>query len=80
MGAGKTFSAPISLEIDGRRFEIINLADAGDLLLNNWPIDTTRRRAAMRSIMLALRGQGDIALARKLFIAAAIEIFAFRGD
>jgi len=80
MGASKEFSAPISLEIDGRTFEIINLADAGDLLLHRWPIDTTRRRAAMRAIMLALRGEGDIALARRVFIAAAVEIFALRED
>lgn len=80
MGTGerKRFATPIAVELKGKKYQVIDVADAGDLLLTNWPANTARRRKAMLAVMVALRGQGDIAQARKAFINAAVEVFALR--
>lgn len=80
MGTGekKRFESPIAVELKGKKYQVIDVADAGDLLLTNWPANTARRRKAMLAVMVALRGQGDIAQARKAFINAAVEVFALR--
>jgi hypothetical protein len=78
VGEKKRFAAPIAVELKGKKYQVIDVADAGDLLLTNWPADTARRRKAMLAVMVALRGQGDIAQARKAFVNAAVEVFALR--
>ena len=78
VGGPKRFEDAVVVVLDGEEFEIIELADAGRILLTKWPLDTRRRRKAMAAVAAALRGEAPVAVAKRAFIDAALEVFALR--
>lgn len=78
MSGNKRFEDPVILVIEGEEHRVIDLADAGRLLLTKWPFDTSRRRMAMQAVAVALRDNSQRAAARRAFVNAALEIFALR--
>ena len=77
-GGQKRFEDAIVVVLDGEELQIIELADAGRILLAKWPLDTRRRRKAMAAVAAALRGEASIAAAKRAFVDAALEVFALR--
>ncbi len=69
----RKFDVPVRLTLNGREREVLKVADAGRLLLNDWPINTMRRRRAMLAILAALRDKRPIEDARQAFVDAAQE-------
>jgi hypothetical protein len=78
VGGPKRFEDAVVVVLDGAELEIIELADAGRILLTKWPLDTRRRRKAMEAVAAALRGEAPIATAKRAFVDAALEVFALR--
>lgn len=74
----RRFDDPVTVVIDGEEFSVIELSDAGRLLLTKWPLDTARRRKAMEEVAGALRGQGTADAARRAFIDASLEHWLLR--
>lgn len=81
MGAGelRKFDDPVIVTIDGEEQQVFELSHAARLLLDEWPLQTERRRAAMQAIMRALRDGTPTADARRAFIDAALEVWIFRA-
>jgi hypothetical protein len=79
MGGQKRFDDPVTVFIDGREQVVSGLAEAGRLLMESWPLDTDRRKLALQAVAAALRDTGSIEHARRSFVDAALEVWAFRS-
>ena len=71
---GRRFHEPVRFSVNGNAIEVEYLADAGRLLLEQWPLQTIRRRRAMRLVLAALRDERPISDARQAFIDATVEL------
>lgn len=79
MGGQKRFDDPVVVFIDGREEVVSGLTEAGRLLMEAWPLDTDRRKLALQAVAAALRNTGSIEHARRCFVDAALEVWAFRA-
>ena len=79
MGVLRKFDDPVVVMINGEEQQVIELSHAARLLLDEWPLPTERRRAAMQAIAKALKDEVPVAAARRAFVDAALEVWILRS-
>ncbi|MGB3899450.1 MAG: DUF982 domain-containing protein [Mesorhizobium sp.] len=77
----ENFDIPVTVETaqTGRFLTVTRVGQAADLLLYKWPEDKKgpRHRAALRSLMDAMRDRHAASVAREAFVEAAKEADIF---
>jgi hypothetical protein len=77
------FARPVAIRLGrGCRDEIVvDASRAGRILMREWPAeDTAKRQAAMEACLRVLRGEAFSPIARRAFVAAALEAHILAGD
>jgi hypothetical protein len=77
------FARPVTIRLrKGSRDEIvIDASRAGRILMKEWPEkDSAKRQAAMEACLRVLRGEAFSPIARRAFVAAALEAHILTGD
>jgi len=84
-GVGSTrFARPVTVRLRrGSRDEIVvdDASRAGKILMHEWPNgDSAKHREAMEACLRVLRGEAFSPVARRAFVAAALEAKILTGD
>src|SRR6476646_7188446 len=83
-GVGDTkFARPVTVRLrKGSRDEVVvDASRAGRILTKEWPgADTAKRQAAMEACLRVLRREAFSPIARRAFVAAALEAHVLAGD
>ena len=77
------FARPVTIRLrKGSRDELlVDASRAGQILAREWPAeDSARRRAAMEACLRVLRGEAFSPVARRAFVAAALEAHILASD
>lgn len=77
------FARPVTIRLrKGSRDEIVvDASRAGRILMKEWPAgDSPKRQAAMEACLRVLRGEAFSPIARRAFVAAALEAHVLAGD
>ncbi|MER8556012.1 DUF982 domain-containing protein [Mesorhizobium sp. M1217] len=76
------FVRPVVVQIGGHDRErvIFDVNDAGTILLRSFPHQTEKRKLAMDACLQVLRGEAQTPIARRAFVAAALEAKILRSD
>jgi hypothetical protein len=77
------FARPVTIRLrKGSRDEIVvDASRAGRILMKESPAgDTAKRQAAMEACLRMLRGEAFSPIARRAFVAAALEAHILTGD
>ncbi|MGX5832037.1 DUF982 domain-containing protein [Mesorhizobium sp. 43Arga] len=64
----------------GSERTVFDVNEAADILLRDIHCQTEKRKAAMQACLQVLRGEAHPPVARRAFVAAALEANILRGD
>ncbi|MBZ9798781.1 DUF982 domain-containing protein [Mesorhizobium sp. ES1-4] len=78
----RSFARPVVVQFSRheREHTIFDVNDAATMLLRNFPHQTEKRKLAMDACLQVLRGEARPPVARRAFVAAALEAKILRGD
>lgn len=76
----KRFERPVVVRTDGGDQVVVDVNAAAEILLRGFPRETARRKAAMAACLRVLHGQERPPVARRAFVAAALEVGILAGD
>lgn len=76
------FVRPVVVQVGRQERErvIFDVNDAAAILLRSFPHQTTKRKLAMDAYLQVLRGEAQTPVARRAFVAAALEAKILRSD
>lgn len=80
--ANTRFARPVAIRLrKGSRDEVVvDAGRAARLLMRDWPADSVKRQAAMEACLLVLKGEAFSPIARRAFVAAALEAHVLAAD
>ena len=80
--ANTRFARPVTIRLrrNGRDEIVDDASRAARLLMRDWPEDSSKRQVAMEACLLVLRGEAFSPIARRAFVAAALEAHILAGD
>ena len=76
----KRFERPVTIRTGGGDRTIVDVNAAADVLLKAFPRETARRKAAMIACLGVIRGEQRPPVARRAFVAAALEVGILAAD
>ncbi|MDG4890010.1 MULTISPECIES: DUF982 domain-containing protein [unclassified Mesorhizobium] len=76
------FVRPVVVQVGRHERErvIVDVNDAATILLRSFPHQTKKRKLAMDACLQVLRGEAQTPVARRAFVAAALEARMLRSD
>ncbi|MGX9148013.1 DUF982 domain-containing protein [Mesorhizobium sp. 128a] len=79
---GSRFARPIVIQVGRRGAEriVFDVNDVATILLRDFSRKTEKRKIAMDACLQVLRGEAHPAVARRAFVAAALEAQILRCD